>query len=76
MQSEASFPRGSLRYGDHESEFRSIGRQYGGGWDVDMIADGFRAQMGERLEKLRGAKLAAAWKGFCEGWVNRRGRPQ
>lgn len=73
---EASFPRGSLRYGETESEFLSVGRQYGGGWDVDMIADGFRAQMGERLEKLRGAKLMAAWKGFCEGWVNRRGRPQ
>jgi len=73
---ETSFPTGSLRYGEYESEFRSIGRQYGGGWDVDMIADGFRAQMGERLERLRGAKLAAAWKGFCEGWVNRRGRPQ
>ena len=73
---EVTFPRGSLRYGEHESEFLSIGRQYGGGWDVDMMADGFRAQLGERLEKLRGAKLAAAWKGFCEGWVNRRGRPQ
>jgi hypothetical protein len=73
---ETGFPTGSLRYGEYESEFRSIGRQYGGGWDVDMIADGFRAQMGERLERLRGAKLAAAWKGFCEGWVNRRGRPQ
>lgn len=72
---EASFPRGSLRYGENDSEFLSIGRQYGGGWDVDMIADGFRAQMGERLDKLRGAKLAASWKGFCEGWVNRRGRP-
>ncbi len=73
---EVTFPRGSLRYSDHESEFLSIGRQYGGGWDVDMMADGFRAQLGDRLEKLRGAKLAAAWKGFCEGWVNRRGRPQ
>ncbi|WP_370584391.1 replication initiation protein [Novosphingobium sp. ES2-1] len=73
---DTGFPTGSLRYGEYESEFRSIGRQYGGGWDVDMIADGFRAQMGERLERLRGAKLAAAWKGFCEGWVNRRGRPQ
>jgi hypothetical protein len=72
---EVTFPRGSLRYGTR-SEFLSIGRQYGGGWDVDMIADGFRAHMGERLEKLRGAKLIAAWKGFCEGWVNRRGRTQ
>jgi len=73
---ETSFPTGSLRYGEHEAEFLAIGRQYGGGWDVDMMADGFRAQLGDRLEKLRGAKLAAAWKGFCEGWVNRRGRPQ
>lgn len=73
--SDAQFPTGSLRFGSAEAEFLAIGRQFGGGWDVDMIADGFRAQMGERLEKLRGAKLLAAWKGFCEGWVNRRGRP-
>lgn len=73
---QTSFPSGSLRYGERESEFLSIGRQYGGGWDVDLIADGFRAKMGERLERLSGAKLVAAWKGFCEGWVNRRGRPQ
>ena len=74
--SEITFPRGSLRYGEDESQFLSIGRQYGGGWDVDLMADGFRAQLGDRLEKLRGAKLTAAWKGFCEGWVNRRGRPR
>ncbi len=70
---EAAFPSGSLRFG--HDDLLAIGRQYGGGWDVDMIANGFRAHMGERLEKLRGVKLVAAWKGFCEGWFNRRGRP-
>jgi len=43
---------------------------------VNMIADAYREHMGERLEKVRGAKMIASWKGFCEGWVNRRGRPQ
>lgn len=71
--SDGSFPSGSLQYG--HAELLAIGRQYGGGWDVDMIANGFREHLGPRLEKLRGAKLAAAWKGFCEGWFNRRGRP-
>lgn len=71
--SEATFPTGSLRFG--HDDFLEIGREHGGGWDVDLIANGFREHMGERLQKLRGAKLMAAWKGFCEGWFNRRGRP-
>lgn len=71
--SEGTFPSGSLRYG--HDDLLAIGRQYGGGWDVDMIANGFREHLGARLGKLRGAKLTAAWKGFCEGWFNRRGRP-
>lgn len=71
--SEATFPVGTLRFG--HDDLLEIGRRHGGGWDVDLIANGFREHMGERLEKLRGAKLIAAWKGFCEGWFNRRGRP-
>lgn len=71
---EKTFPRGSLHFG--EDELLGIGRRHGGGWDVNMIADAYREHMGERLEKLRGAKMVASWKGFCEGWVNRRGRPQ
>nr|WP_197423635.1 replication initiation protein [Novosphingobium sp. CCH12-A3] len=70
---DKAFPSGSLQYG--HDELLVIGRQYGGGWDVDLIANGFRDHMGARLVKLRGAKLTAAWKGFCEGWFNRRGRP-
>ncbi|MEE4210268.1 MAG: replication initiation protein, partial [Parvularcula sp.] len=71
--SEVTFPVGTLRFG--HDDLLEIGRRHGGGWDVDLIANGFREHMGERLEKLRGAKLIAAWKGFCEGWFNRRGRP-
>ncbi len=70
---DETFPFGSLQYG--HDDLLAIGRQYGGGWDVDLIAKGFRDHMGARLDKLRGVKLTAAWKGFCEGWFNRRGRP-
>jgi hypothetical protein len=70
---ELTFPSGTLRFGS--DELLDIGRRHGGGWDVDLIASGFRDHMGDRLEKLRDAKLIASWKGFCEGWVNRRGRP-
>lgn len=66
------FPHGSIRFG--ADELFAIGKGQGGGWDVDLIAQAFRAQMGERLVKLRGAKLISAWTGFCEGWVTRRGR--
>lgn len=73
-QSESTFPSsGSIRFG--HADLLEVARKHGGGWDVDLIASGFRDHMGNRLEKLRGAKLIAAWKGFCEGWVNRRGRP-
>ncbi len=73
-QLESTFPSsGSIRFG--HADLLEVARKHGGGWDVDLIASGFREHMGNRLEKLRGAKLIAAWKGFCEGWVNRRWRP-
>ena len=73
-QLESTFPSsGSIRFG--HAYLLEVAKKHGGGWDVDLIASGFREHMGNRLEKLRGAKLIAAWKGFCEGWVNRRGRP-
>ena len=43
--------------------------------DIDLIADAYREQMGERLAKLKGAKLIASWTGFCESFLARRGRP-
>ena len=74
---DAQSPRSSLSHAARSGLAMmicfAIGRQHGGGWDVDMIAGGFREHMGERLEKLRGVKLAAAWKGFCESWVNAAG---
>ena len=67
------FPAGTLRFG--KPELRNIAVEHGGGWDVDMIADAYREMMGSRLAKLTGAKLLASWRGFCESWVARRGRP-
>jgi len=69
---ELTFPSGSIRFG--ADELAAIARREGGGWDIDLIATGFRQQMGDRIEKVRGPKLLKAWTGFCEGWVTRRGR--
>lgn len=66
------FPSGSLRF---DQELRSIALEHGGGWDIDMIAAAYRETMGDRLAKLTGPKLRASWRGFCESWVARRGRP-
>lgn len=69
----ASFPQGSIAYGF--PALVSIARVHGGGWDVDMIADAYRQQMGERLTRLTGTKLIKSWTGFCESFAARRGRP-
>ncbi|WDF75300.1 replication initiation protein [Novosphingobium sp. KACC 22771] len=69
------FPDGSLRYGTAEGAFRDVALRYGGGWDMDLIADAYRQQMGDRLGSLRGAKLEKSWRGFCEAFLARRGRP-
>lgn len=70
---EVTFPAGSISYG--ADLLAAIGRSSGGGWDVDIIADAYRAQMGNRLGRLKGAKLIASWTGFCESFAARRGRP-
>lgn len=69
------FPRGRLHFGITEEAAREIGLNHGGGWDVDLIADAYREHMGERLDTLSGMKLEKSWKGFCEQFYNRRGRP-
>ena len=69
-----SFPSGSLRFGA-DQEFREIGLAHGGGWDVDLIAEAYREQMGDRLGRLSGQKLRASWTGFCQSYLSRRGRP-
>lgn len=71
--SSDGFPTGSLRWA--EASFAEIARAVGGGWDVDLIADGYREFMGDRLAGLSGAKLKQSWRGFCESYAARRGRP-
>ena len=70
-----SFPAGRLHFGATEAAARRIGQAHGGGWDVDLIAESYRAHMGERLARLSGAKLEKSWRGFCEAFLARRGRP-
>lgn len=69
----AVFPSGSLRYGGEE--FHKVGVAHGGGWDVDGIAEAYRKEMGDRLGSLKGLKLERSWRGFCESYSSRRGRP-
>ena len=71
--SEIRFPNDSIRYG--AEVLARIAKSQGGGWDIDLIADAYRAQMGDRLAKLRDAKLVSSWTGFCESFAARRGRP-
>ncbi|KMS52425.1 replication initiation protein [Sphingobium cupriresistens LL01] len=71
--SEIVFPQGTIRF--NAEGLAAIARTHGGGWDIDLIADAYRQQMGDRLAKLKGAKLTSSWTGFCESFVARRGRP-
>lgn len=70
-----TFPTGSLRFSEANAGLLAIGRAHGGGWDVDLIAEAYRTQMGERLGRLSEAKLRNSWRGFCESYAARRGRP-
>jgi hypothetical protein len=72
------FPGGSLSFydgGDPEYVLTRTARDYGGGWDIDLIADAYRAMLGEKLEKLTGDSLIASWGGFCRSYTARRGAP-
>lgn len=71
--SEIVFPQGTIRF--NAEALATIARSHGGGWDIDLIATAYRQQMGDRLAKLKGAKLMSSWTGFCESFVARRGRP-
>lgn len=71
--SEIVFPQGTIRF--NTETLAAVARSHGGGWDIDLIADAYRQQMGDRLAKLKGAKLLSSWTGFCESFVARRGRP-
>lgn len=71
----SKFPEGYLNYGPTEEAAREIALECGGGWDVNLIADAYRQQMGDRLAVLSGNKLEKSWRGFCESFFARRGRP-
>ncbi|MGI4878293.1 MAG: replication protein RepA [Janthinobacterium lividum] len=67
------FPKGSLTFGDIEKPFRLIAKEYGGGYDIDNIADAYRAQVGPTLETVTGSRLLKSFQAFCISYVGRRG---
>src|SRR3546814_6474245 len=62
--SEIVLPQGTIRF--NAEGLAAIARTHGGGWDIDLIADAYRQQMGDRLAKLNGAKLTSSWTGRSE----------
>lgn len=74
LEEPLRFPNGSISFGgDHEQTLRLIAREHGGGYDVDLIADAYRAQVGDDLEALVGERLRKSFAGFCQAYVKRRG---
>ena len=67
------FPTGSLSFGDAEQPFRLMAKAYGGGYDIDNIADAYRAQVGPALDALGGARLLKSFQAFCISYAGRRG---
>lgn len=69
-----AFPAGSLSFGEDEEFFGRIAVEHGGGWDRNLIASAYREQMGHRLSKLKGERLAKSFAGFCQAFVATRGK--
>lgn len=68
------FPKDSLHFcGDQR--LLTIFSDFGGGWDKDILATGYRQFMGDKLERLRGDKLYTSVEGYCKGYVRSHGRP-
>ena len=68
------FPKGSISFGgENERRLRLIAKEHGGGYDVDLIADAYRVQVGDELQSLSGQRLESSFKGFCQAYVRRRG---
>lgn len=70
-----AFPKGTLSYGVEGEFFGNIAVLHGGGWDRNFIADAYRKHMGPKLAKLRGDKLVKSFEGFCQAFVQNRGKP-
>jgi hypothetical protein len=74
VAAEPLFPADSLHFcGDQR--LLTIVTDFGGGWDKDVIAEGYRKFMGDKLINLRGERLYKSWEGYCKSHVNSRGRP-
>ncbi len=68
------FPSGSIRFcGDQR--LLTIVSDFGGGWDKDLLAEGYRSFMAEKLKTMRGDRLHKSWEGYCKGYVRSHGRP-
>ena len=68
------FPKGSISFGgEHERILRLIAKEHGGGYNVDLIADAYRALVGDELETMRGERLRKSFTGFCQAYAKRRG---
>ena len=70
----SGFPSGSLSFCS-DPRVLVIFRDFGGGWDKDIIAQAYRDHMGDTLSDLRGERLYKSWEGFCKSFVRKRGRP-
>lgn len=74
LTEEPLFPSGSIHFcGDQR--LLTIVSDNGGGWDKDLIANGYRKLMGDKLNNLRGDKLYRSFEGYCRGYVRAHGRP-
>jgi hypothetical protein len=67
------FPQSSLHFCGDEKVVQ-IARDFGGGWDRDVIASAYRDFMGAKLRTLRGPSMLKSWEGFCKSYVDKRGR--
>jgi len=59
-QQKEGFPSGSIRY----TEFETIAKEHGNGWDVDMIGDAFRPWA--EKNKIMPENMLKAFTGFCK----------
>jgi hypothetical protein len=73
LSQDSLFPTGSIHFCD-DQRLLTIVSDFGGGWDKNLLADGYRAFMSEKLKTLRGDRLYKSWEGYCKGYVRTHGR--
>ena len=67
------FPAGSLRYGEREKRFYAVALATGGGFDVDKIAEAYRAKYGVLMQNRSEEDVMRSWEGFCKAYATARG---